>query len=69
VTVSTILQKLVDDQVAVKANLVASMGGRPAQQFRFNENYAHVLILFTHEQDGIDTLYLRVVNLFGELPP
>jgi ROK family len=65
VTIATILQKLVEDHVVFEVGLVASMGGRPAQQFRFNENHAHVLILFTHEQDALDMLYLRVVNLFG----
>lgn len=65
VTIGTILQKLVEDHIVFEVGLVASMGGRPAQQFRFNENYAHVLVLFTHEQNGLDRLYLRVVDLFG----
>ena len=65
VTIASILQKLVDEHVAFEVGLVASMGGRPAQQFRFNENHAHVLVLFTHEQDGLDMLYISVANLFG----
>lgn len=65
VTIASILQKLVDEHIAFEVGLVASMGGRPAQQFRFNENHAHVLVLFTHEQDGLDMLYIRVANLFG----
>lgn len=65
VTVGTILQQLVEDQIAFEGDLVASMGGRPAQQFRFNENHAHVLVLFTHEHHGRDTLHIRVADLFG----
>lgn len=66
VTVGSILQKLIDDKVVFEDGLVASMGGRPAQQFRFNANHAHVLILFTREQDALDMLYVRVANLFGD---
>lgn len=65
VTIATILQKLIDEQMVFDAGLVASMGGRPAQLFRFNENHSHVLVLFTHEQDGLDILYVRVANLNG----
>lgn len=66
VTVGTILQRLIEEHVAIDAGLVASMGGRPAQLFRFNENHSHVLVLFTHEQAGMDMLYVRVVNLNGK---
>ncbi|MAU12624.1 MAG: hypothetical protein CL607_22575 [Anaerolineaceae bacterium] len=65
VTVATMLQELVDNNEAFEAGLAASMGGRPAQLFHFNENHAHVLVLFTHEQDGLDRLYIRVADLFG----
>lgn len=65
VTVGTILHRLIEDQVVLDVGLVASMGGRPAQLFRFNDNYAHVLALFTHEQDGADRVYVRVANLNG----
>ncbi len=65
VTVGSILQDLMAANEAFPAGFAASSGGRPAQIFRFNENHAHVLILFTHEQNGLDMLYLRVVNLFG----
>jgi predicted NBD/HSP70 family sugar kinase len=66
VTVATILQKLVRENIAFDAGSVASMGGRPAQRFRFNENHAHTLVLFTHEHDGLDMLHVRVANLNGE---
>lgn len=65
VTIATILQKLIEENVVFDAGLVASMGGRPAQLFRFNENHSHVLVLFMHEKDGLDMLYVRVANLNG----
>lgn len=67
VTVATIIQQLVDDKEAFEVEQAPSSGGRPAHQFRFNENFAHVLVLFTHEQAGQDLLHIRVANLNGEV--
>ena len=66
VTVGTILQTLIDKNMVFDAGLADSRGGRPAQLFRFNENYAHALILFTHEENGLDMLYVRVADLNGD---
>lgn len=66
VTVGTVLQKLIESNMAFEVGVVASMGGRPAQLFRFNADHAHVLVLFTREQNGMDMLYVRVANLNGD---
>lgn len=66
VTVGTVLQQLVQNGEVFDADMVASSGGRPAHRFRFNENYAHALIVFTQEHNELATAYLRVVNLFGD---
>lgn len=65
-TVGTVLQSLELNGEALEAELLSSQGGRPARQFRFNENHAQALILFTHEHQGRDILHMRVANLFGE---
>ena len=65
VTVATILHQLIEESRVIDAGFIASAGGRPAQRFRFNENHSHVLVLFTHERDGQDVLYVRVANLNG----
>lgn len=65
VTVASILQKLIEENMVFDAGLVASMGGRPSQLFRFNEEHSHVLVLFTHEEKGLDVLYIRIANLAG----
>ncbi len=65
-TIAAILQQLEKNHEVTAGDQVASGGGRPALQFLFNGDYAHVLILFTHEKNGADMLYVRVVNLFGE---
>lgn len=66
VTVSTIIQRLLEDNEVFEADQAPSSGGRPAHQFCFNENHSHVLVLFTHEQFGQDILHLCVANLYGE---
>lgn len=66
VTVATVLQRLIDEQAVFEVGMAASTGGRPAQLYRFNANHAHVLVLFTHEQDGQDVLHVRVADLYGE---
>lgn len=66
VTVATIIQLLVETNEILEVDQAPSKGGRPAHQFRFNENFAHVLVLFTHEQNDQDVLHIRVANLYGE---
>jgi len=66
VTVATIVQQLLDSHEILKVEQAPSTGGRPAQQFRFNEDFAHILVLFTHEHEGKDLLHIRVANLYGE---
>lgn len=65
-TVGTVLSALARNGEVLEAELQSSQGGRPARQYRFNENRAEVLVLFPHEEDGRDILHLRVANLYGE---
>ena len=66
VTVATIIQELLESGEIFEVDQAPSSGGRPPHQYRFNENYAHVLTLFTHEHKGQDLLHIRVANLYGE---
>lgn len=66
VTVSTIIQQLVESNEVFKVDQAPSSGGRPASQFSFNKDFSHVLVLFTHEQAGQDILHICVANLYGE---
>lgn len=66
VTVGTILQLLLKQNEAFEVELSLSRGGRPAQQFKYNADYAFVLILYPYETDGIITIHSTVVNLIGE---
>jgi len=65
VTVGTMLQHLVSRNEVLEAGMSSSSGGRPAQQYIYNENYALALILFPHEKTGGIFIHSTVVNLSG----
>jgi hypothetical protein len=65
VTVGTVLQQLVKQNEVREAGLSSSSGGRPAQQYLYNEEYSLALILFPHEREGDILIHGTVVNLSG----
>jgi hypothetical protein len=52
VTVATSIQGPVEADEIFEVDQAPSSGGHPAHRLRFNENFAHVLALYTHEQDS-----------------
>jgi hypothetical protein len=66
VTVGTVLQHLIHQKEVFESELSPSNGGRPAQQYRFNDNFAHVLIVFPYEADGRIIIRSTIVNLSGQ---
>ncbi len=67
VTVGSVLQHLIKENEVFEADLASSKGGRPAQQFRYNENFSLALTLFPYETDGSIMIHAAVINLSGEL--
>lgn len=67
VTVGSLLQELMFRDEVREGSLVPSAGGRPSVLYRFHPGRAHVLAVFTRETRGVDTLYLRVADLFGQI--
>ncbi len=65
VTVKSIISMLRAEGRAIPDGTVPSQGGRPSQCYRFNEQHALGLLLFARELHGIDTLCLRVIDLYG----
>ncbi len=65
VTVNTILQQLVRDGEVFEAEKIPSRGGRPAQSYRFNNNFAHAAVIFAHESGSDDTVFYRAADLTG----
>ncbi len=66
VTIASILQDLVAEGEALMEKMIPSNGGRPAQCYSYNAEHQHVLVFYTHEVSGKDTLFIRVVNLLGQ---
>jgi len=66
VTVGTVLKYLLKQNEVFEAQLSPSNGGRPAQNYRYNDNFELILILFPYEKDGNIIIHSVVVNLFGE---
>ena len=66
-TVSTILQSLVDSGAALEDDLIPSNGGRPSRLYRFNEIQTLILVIFTREIKGINTVFIRVADLYGRI--
>ncbi|SET39482.1 ROK family protein [Paenibacillus sp. NFR01] len=65
VTAATVLQQLVAQGEVSEAGMVSSMGGRPAQQYAYNDEYALALILFPLEHEGRSRLHTYVVTQTG----
>jgi hypothetical protein len=66
VTVGTVLQHLMRNNEVREIGVTASNGGRPALQYKYNQDYAFALILFPVERDGSLSVHTTVVNLAGD---
>jgi predicted NBD/HSP70 family sugar kinase len=65
VTVNAALRTLVVNGEAVETAQIPSNGGRPSQVFRFQPAHSHVLVAFSRETNGRDTVCFRVADLAG----
>lgn len=66
VTVGTVLRHLIKQNEVLEAELTPSNGGRPAQQYRYNDNFALALILFPYEMDRRIIIHSAIVKLSGQ---
>lgn len=67
VTVGTVLQHLVEQQEVREGGQISSSGGRPAQQYIYNDEHSLALILFPYEEGGGVLIRSTVVTLSGRL--
>lgn len=65
VTVSTIVKQLLKEGRILKGDMTPSEGGRPSQRYMFNSRHQLGLIMFTREISGIDSVCLRLFDLYG----
>lgn len=66
VTVGTVLQQLMKTSEVMETELCSSRGGRPAQRYKYNGDFANALILFPYETGGQIIIRSTVVNLVGK---
>lgn len=66
VTISSILQQLLQNGEVYEDELISSNGGRPAHTFCYNKNFLNILTVCTHEENGIDKAFVCVKNILGE---
>ncbi|AIQ41944.1 ROK family transcriptional regulator [Paenibacillus sp. FSL R7-0297] len=65
VTVGTVLQILMERNEVTLGGQVSSSGGRPSQQYIYNEEFALALIVFTHEEQNVIYIHRTIVTLAG----
>jgi predicted NBD/HSP70 family sugar kinase len=66
VTIGTVMQYLMKQKEVFGTEQSSSSGGRPAQQYRFNDDFSHALILFPYETNGHLFVRSTIVNLSGQ---
>lgn len=63
---TALLGEMIDDGQVLELAFAASNGGRPARRFSINPNYAHILCLYTDNNDAERSgIALRVCDLKG----
>ena len=67
VTINSLLNTLIDTKEVIKDMVLPSNGGRPATSFKFNSEFSLALLIYMHEENGIDTIFINVSNLYGEI--
>ncbi|WP_379151683.1 ROK family protein [Paenibacillus sp. sgz5001063] len=65
VTVSTVLEFLIRHSEVKAAGQISSSGGRPAQQYIYNDEHVLALIMFPFEELGGISIRCTVVTLIG----
>lgn len=66
VTINSLVNELIDRKEVVTSQVAPSTGGRPATRYQYDLNYCLALILTIYEQNSVDLLSAKVVNLNGE---
>lgn len=66
-TCGTILNELVHSGEIIDLGTDESSGGRPANRYRFNADYASMICMIVRTEGGVHTITCAVANLNGEL--
>lgn len=66
-TVGTLLDELLYENEVFLDELLPSSGGRPARGYKINSDFSQAIIIYGHEKNGLDMIFIRVINLLGEI--
>ena len=66
-TVGTLLDELLYENEVFLDELLPSSGGRPARGYKINSDFSQAIIIYGHEKNGRDMIFIRVTNLLGEI--
>ena len=66
-TVGALLDELLYDNEVFIDELLSYSGGRPARSYRINADFSQSIIFYGHEKRGKDTIFVRIINLLGEV--
>jgi len=66
-TCNTILNELVTTGEVLEMEKENSNGGRPAQQYQFNGDYAHVICLYIDNENRNPVIKYALINLLGNI--
>lgn len=67
VTLGSLMSELTSNNEVTVDRLMPSRGGRPAQVYRFNADYAHALGLYVLQTSQVYMLYTITVDLQGKI--
>lgn len=67
VTINSLVKVLLESGEITQDVIVSSNGGRPAASYKFNAEFNLILSIYMHEYNTKDTVFIRVVNLLGEI--
>jgi len=66
-TIGTLLDELLYENEVFLDDLLPSSGGRPARGYKINSDFSQAIIIYGHEKNGQDMIFIRVINLLGEI--
>ncbi len=65
-TVRSILSEMILCGEVAPGSLIPSDGGRPSEEYRYQSDYSHAVLLFGYQHENRNFIRVRVQNLFGE---
>ena len=66
-TCGNILKELLESGEVLEMDLADSTGGRPSRRFVYNQDYAHLLLMYLRQEGTEKIIYSSVINMGGKV--